>query len=107
MISEYKAGRTPNPDVMCNKYVKFGTFFDFAMKYGADYVATGHYAQSKDGKLFMGKDPNKDQSYFLWTLTQSQLQHCLFPIGDYIKPNVRAIARRATLPTAWLKTPAK
>lgn len=107
MIDEYKAGRTPNPDVMCNKYVKFGGFFDYAMEHGADYVATGHYAQVKniDGKtqLLAGEDSNKDQSYFLWTLTQKQLQKTLFPVGDIEKPQVRKLAEKYGLSTAIKK----
>ncbi len=107
MIAEYKAGRTPNPDVMCNKYVKFGGFFDFAMKSGADFVATGHYARTKaakDGMLLLaGDDANKDQSYFLWTLTQKQLVKTLFPIGDIDKPIVRKLAKKFSLATATKK----
>jgi len=107
MVREYKAGRTPNPDVMCNKYVKFGAFFEKAISIGADYVATGHYARlQKDGdisKLLMGIDENKDQSYFLWTLTQQQLQKTLFPIGEYEKPKVRDMAAKFGLPTAEKK----
>ena len=120
MISEYKAGRTPNPDVNCNKYVKFGAFFDFAMKSGADYVATGHYVRlernlknkilnlksnlsDKDKKqkyvyeLLQAKDKNKDQSYFLWNLTQEHLRRTLFPIGDLQKTEVRKMARKFNL----------
>jgi tRNA-uridine 2-sulfurtransferase len=108
MIAEYKAGRTPNPDVMCNQHVKFGAFFDWAMKQGADYVATGHYARVKkngDGtvSLLAGSDINKDQSYFLWTLTQKQLQKTLFPVGDIEKQEVRAIAKKFDLITALKK----
>lgn len=107
MIEEYKLGRTPNPDVMCNKYVKFGGFFDWAIKQGADYVATGHYARVKKlgGKTQMlaGKDKNKDQSYFLWTLTQKQLLRTLFPIGDLEKPEVRKLAEKYNLSTAIKK----
>jgi len=107
MIDEYKAGRTPNPDVMCNKYIKFGGFFDFAMKRGADFVATGHYARVKNTKgktqLLAGRDKNKDQSYFLWTLTQKQLQKTLFPIGDIDKPQVRKLAEKFGLSTAVKK----
>ncbi len=105
MIAEYRAGRTPNPDVMCNKSVKFGGFFDWAMKNGADVVATGHYARierKSDGmfQLLAGKDPNKDQSYFLWTLTQKQLSKTIFPVGDMEKPVVRALAQKFKLPNA-------
>jgi tRNA-specific 2-thiouridylase len=122
MINEYKLGRTPNPDVMCNKYVKFGGFFDWAMQQGADYVATGHYArvalvESKKLKgeskklykldklyeLLTGVDTNKDQTYFLWTLTQKQLSKTLFPIGDIEKPEVRKIAKKLALSTAVKK----
>ena len=122
MINEYKAGRTPNPDVMCNKYVKFGGFFDWAMEQGADFVATGHYArvaqvESKKLKgeskklykldklyeLLTGADTNKDQTYFLWTLTQKQLSKTLFPIGDIEKPEVRKIAKKLGLSTAVKK----
>ena len=98
MIREYKAGRTPNPDVMCNKEIKFGLFFDRAMKEGADYIATGHYVRLRNKKLIVAKDKNKDQSYFLWTLKQEQLKYCLFPIGDYIKPDVRKLAKKFKLP---------
>jgi len=113
MVEGYRAGITPNPDVMCNKEIKFGLFFERARAMGADYVATGHYVRlqrnpnlrihsdSSDWvSLRAAKDPNKDQSYFLWTLTAKQLRHCLFPIGDYLKPKVREIARKAKLPTA-------
>jgi tRNA-specific 2-thiouridylase len=106
MIAEYRAGRTPNPDVMCNKYVKFGGFFDWAMRpeQGAEYVATGHYARvenvAEKYSLLAGDDPNKDQSYFLWTLTQKQLAKTLFPVGNMEKPNVRELARRFGLPNA-------
>lgn len=100
MIKEYKQGRTPNPDVMCNRFVKFGGFFTWAMKQGADFIATGHYARISDGKLLMGRDSNKDQSYFLWTLTQEQLSKTLFPVGNIEKPEVRKLARKFGLPNA-------
>ena len=105
MISEYQIGRTPNPDVMCNKYIKFGGFFDWAMKQGADFVATGHYAQvklnSENNKyeLLAGDDKNKDQSYFLWTLNQKHLSKTLFPVGHLEKPEVRKIAKKFDLLT--------
>ncbi len=103
MIREYKAGKTPNPDVMCNRHVKFGGFYDWAMKNGADFVATGHYAQIKNGRLIAGHDKNKDQSYFLWTLTAEQISKTLFPIGNIIKPEVRKLAKKFGLPTAEKK----
>ncbi len=106
-ISEYQAGRTPNPDVMCNKYVKFGRFLDFARSQGADLIATGHYARRIDttqgAELHRGVDTNKDQTYFLWTLTQAELQQTLFPIGDTPKDAIRAEAAAAGLPTAVKK----
>jgi tRNA-specific 2-thiouridylase len=100
MVSEYRAGRTPNPDVMCNRFVKFGGFYSWAMKHGADFVATGHYAQVIDGKMIMGNDQNKDQTYFLWTLTGEQLAHVLFPVGNIEKPEVRKLAKKFGLATA-------
>lgn len=106
LISEYKAGRVPNPDVMCNRYVKFGGFLDFAVENGADFVATGHYIQNKQNKvtamyeLFMSSDSDKDQSYFLWTLPQEKLSKVLFPIGHMEKKEVRKIAQDAKLSTA-------
>jgi len=107
MIKEYAAGRTPNPDVMCNQHVKFGVFLQFAKEQGADAVATGHYARvthDEEGyHLLRGVDANKDQSYFLWTLTQEQLAHTLFPIGDMPKEEVRKVAERVGLPTAQKK----
>ncbi len=153
MIDGYKNGITPNPDVMCNKEIKFGLFLEKALAMGSDYVATGHYVRlvqhstrssyENQNKFFpaknfsspsahslrhtsetqlntpagrslrnsgqrvfsllAAKDTNKDQSYFLWTLTQEQLKHCLFPIGDYIKPDVRKLARKFGLPNAEKK----
>ncbi len=146
MVDGYARGITPNPDVMCNKEIKFGLFLKKALEMGADYIATGHYVRLRelstkrkdfisstrfarpatrslitrrssrynrgpcraaawvsDNKIFSlytAKDTNKDQSYFLWTLTQKQLRHCLFPIGDYLKSEVRAIAKKAGLLTA-------
>lgn len=103
MIAEYKAGRTPNPDVMCNKEVKFGAFLQKALAMGADYVATGHYAQNIKNKLVKGKDESKDQSYFLWTLTSSQLGKIIFPVGNLPKTQVRKLAEKYKLPTASKK----
>ncbi|MBI2626962.1 MAG: tRNA 2-thiouridine(34) synthase MnmA [Parcubacteria group bacterium] len=147
MINGYRQGLTPNPDVMCNKHIKFGAFLKKALKEGADYIATGHYAgikrrqvlfgtrnsparnfsklsrrspgilpgtmpapsqitsqslSSYTFELHKGKDQNKDQSYFLYTLTQKELKHCLFPIGDYTKPEVRKLAKKFGLPN-WDK----
>jgi len=106
-LDEYKAGRTPNPDVMCNKEIKFKAFLEHAMKLGADYLATGHYAQVKeiDGevKLLRGKDENKDQTYFLNQLSQDQIKRVMFPIGHLDKSEVRELAKRADLATASKK----
>lgn len=107
MIDEYKNGRTPNPDVMCNKEVKFGAFLKKALSMGADFVATGHYAQvehDKESSTFhVSKDTQKDQTYFLWTLSQEQLKHVLFPIGHLEKKEVRILAEKFNLPTATKK----
>ena len=128
MIREYKAGRTPNPDVMCNKEVKFGVFFKKALEMGADFVATGHYAEIKTESSFLNglagigtrgtedlkkrsfqfllnkaKDPSKDQVYFLWTLRQEQLSKILFPVGHLDKIEVRELARKFKLPVAEKK----
>ncbi|HXF44465.1 MAG TPA: tRNA 2-thiouridine(34) synthase MnmA [Candidatus Paceibacterota bacterium] len=109
MVEGYRKGETPNPDVVCNKEIKFGLFLEKALAIGADYVATGHYVRKViddsgiGNRLFTARDTNKDQSYFLWTLKQKQLERCLFPIGDYLKPEVREMARKAGLPTAEKK----
>jgi len=103
MINEYKTGKVPNPDVMCNKEIKFGVFLNKALEMGADFIATGHYVRLKKHSLFKGVDKNKDQSYFLWTLNQKQLKHCLFPIGEYEKTEVRKMAEKFGLPTASKK----
>ena len=111
MFREYERGRTPNPDVLCNREIKFATFLDLALSLGADYVATGHYCRKEeievDGKpiyrLLAGKDANKDQSYFLCQLSQEQLSRALFPIGDLQKSEVRAIAKELGLVTAEKK----
>ncbi len=109
MFDEYEKGRTPNPDVLCNREIKFDAFLQCAKKLGADYVATGHYcrkvvSQNADGtavnRILAGADPNKDQSYFLCQLTQEQLSQALFPIGDIEKPEVRRLAHEADLPSA-------
>ena len=111
MFAEYQAGRTPNPDILCNREIKFDTFFKEALKFGADYVATGHYCRKgetttgsdKIYKLLEGIDKNKDQSYFLCQLNQEQLGRALFPVGELTKQQVREIARRENLPTAERK----
>lgn len=106
-LEEYKAGRTPNPDVMCNKEIKFKAFLEHAMNLGADYLATGHYAQvvRENGKVRMlrGKDENKDQTYFLNQLTEAQLEKVMFPIGGMEKSKVRELAAKANLATATKK----
>lgn len=106
-LDEYKKGRTPNPDVMCNKEIKFKAFLDFAKNLGADYLATGHYARvdRKDGetKMLRGLDNNKDQTYFLSQLSQDQIEDVLFPIGNLQKSEVREIAKKAGLATAEKK----
>ena len=111
MFAEYQAGRTPNPDVLCNREIKFDTFMDEAMKIGADFVATGHYCRKSEievegntmYRLLAGKDPNKDQSYFLCQLNQTQLAKAMFPIGELLKHEVRKIAKEQNLPTAERK----
>jgi len=102
MIHEYQSGRTPNPDVMCNKQVKFKSFLDFAVEHDADHIATGHYAQNKDG-LFKAVDNTKDQTYFLWNLNKEILGKVLFPIGHLRKEEVRNIAKKYGLFTASKK----
>ena len=106
-LDEYKKGRTPNPDVMCNREIKFGEFLQKALELGADYIATGHYARidrsESRPKLLKGVDPNKDQTYFLNQLTPEQLSKAMFPIGHLPKPEVRAIAEKAGLATAKKK----
>lgn len=103
MIEGYKAGLTPNPDILCNKEIKFGSFLRKALEMGADLVATGHYAQIQDGLLAEGADKNKDQSYFLWTLSKEQLTKIIFPVGHMQKSGVRGLARFFGLSTAEKK----
>ena len=107
MFDEYSKGRTPNPDVLCNREIKFDAFMEVALKYGADYVATGHYCRKEEipgteviYRILEGTDPNKDQTYFLCQLSQEQLSRALFPIGHLTKPEVRRIAAEADLPSA-------
>lgn len=99
-LDELKNGRTPNPDIMCNKYIKFDMFAKEAKKLGADYIATGHYARKKDGYLLRGIDNNKDQTYFLSQVSKEQLENVLFPIGDLEKKEVRHLATKYDLVTA-------
>ena len=111
MFSEYQKGRTPNPDILCNREIKFDVFWEMAKKFDVDYIATGHYAQtiettSEDGtitRLLAAKDPNKDQSYFLCQLSQEQLKNVIFPLGKIEKPEVRRIAAHLDLATATRK----
>lgn len=103
MIEEYKLGRTPNPDIMCNQEVKFRLFLDAALEDGADMIATGHYARVEDGKLLRAEDDNKDQTYFLYRVTGEALQKTLFPLGGYKKPEVRKMAEVRGLITAAKK----
>lgn len=106
-VDEYSRGRTPNPDVLCNKEIKFACFLDYALKTGAEYVATGHYCnvERRDGKSYLkrAKDDNKDQTYFLNQLTSAQLEKVLFPLGNIDKPLVRELAKKYGLPTAEKK----
>lgn len=97
-IAEFAEGRTPNPDTLCNEKIKFGLFFDYCMREGADFVATGHYAQTRDGKLYVSADANKDQTYFLWAVPETALRKTLFPVGGLTKPQVRKLADTLTLP---------
>lgn len=111
LVAEYAAGRTPNPDVMCNTRIKFGAFLQRALSEGADYIATGHYVRKKEQRkkgsvvfqLLAGRDRDKDQSYFLYGLSQEQLAHSLFPLGELTKIKVRAMAKKYNLPNAEKK----
>jgi tRNA-specific 2-thiouridylase len=111
MFSEYEKGRTPNPDILCNREIKFDSFAEEAKKLGGDFVATGHYCRKEEIKsgdktiyrLLSGKDKNKDQSYFLCQVSQKQLAGALFPVGDLLKPEVRIIAEKLGLATAMRK----
>ncbi|MSU55847.1 MAG: tRNA 2-thiouridine(34) synthase MnmA [Candidatus Taylorbacteria bacterium] len=105
MIREYKMGKTPNPDVMCNRFIKFGGFYKYALANGADYIATGHYARVRKlsgsrFQLLASTNKEKDQSYFLWQIKKEQLPHILFPVGDLKKPEVRKLAKKFGLITA-------
>ncbi len=99
LFKEYQAGRTPNPDILCNSQIKFKAFLDYALVKGADYVATGHYVRNINNRLLKGVDNNKDQSYFLFQITKKQLKKCLFPIGKYNKEKIRTLAKKYGLAT--------
>ena len=103
MIEEYEAGRTPNPDIMCNQEIKFKLFLKTALEDGADMVATGHYARTENGKLYLAEDANKDQTYFLYRVESSALEKTLFPLGGFTKPTVRMMAQERGLTTAAKK----
>lgn len=103
MIDEYKLGRTPNPDIMCNQEVKFKLFLETALEQGADMIATGHYARTENGRLLKASDENKDQTYFLYRVDEHVLRKTLFPLGEYAKPEVRTMAEARGLVTATKK----
>ena len=103
MVAEYESGRTPNPDIMCNQEIKFRLFLDTALEDGAEIIATGHYARTKNGQLYKAADDNKDQTYFLYRVKSSALKKTLFPLGDYTKPQVRQLAKKFGLVTAAKK----
>jgi len=103
MLDEYKLGRTPNPDIMCNQEVKFKLFLEACVEQGANMIATGHYASTKNGELHMAKDQNKDQTYFLYRVTKKALEKTLFPLGGFTKPEVRKMAEERGLTTAHKK----
>jgi tRNA-uridine 2-sulfurtransferase len=100
MVAEYQAGRTPNPDVLCNQEIKFNLFLKAALADGADLIATGHYAAARDGRLLTARDTAKDQTYFLYRVTAEALRHTIFPLADLTKPQVRQLATQFCLPTA-------
>ena len=103
MLREFKAGNTPNPDVMCNQEIKFKLFYEKAMARGADFIATGHYARKIDGKLARAVDENKDQTYFLYRISEEALEHTLFSIGEMLKPDVKKLAEKNGLHNAYKK----
>ncbi len=103
MLSEFRAGNTPNPDIMCNQEIKFKLFYEKAMEEGADFIATGHYARVEDAKLLMAADANKDQTYFLYRISEESLRHTLFPIGGMMKAEVKKLAEEKGLHNAYKK----
>ena len=103
MLAEFKKGNTPNPDVMCNQEIKFKLFYEKAMERGADFIATGHYARIIDGQLARAVDENKDQTYFLYRISEEALAHTIFPIGEMTKPEVKKLAEKNGLHNAYKK----
>ncbi len=103
MLSEFKKGNTPNPDIMCNQEIKFKLFYEKAMKAGADYIATGHYARVKNAMLLRAVDENKDQTYFLYRISEESLSRTIFPIGEMMKPEVKKLAEEKGLHNAYKK----
>lgn len=103
MLEEFRIGRTPNPDIMCNQEIKFKLFFEESLKRGADFIATGHYAKSENGKLKLAKDENKDQTYFLYRISKSAVEKTIFPLAGLKKPEVKKIAMNAGLKNAYKK----
>ena len=103
MLSEFKKGNTPNPDVMCNQEIKFKLFYEKAIKKGADFIATGHYARTKDKELLRAVDENKDQTYFLYRISDDAIAHTLFPVGGMLKPDVKKLAKEKGLHNAYKK----
>ncbi len=103
MLDEFKKGNTPNPDVMCNQEIKFKLFFEKAMERGADYIATGHYARTSGSELLRAKDENKDQTYFLYRISDTAISHTLFPVGEMLKPEVKKLAKEKGLHNAYKK----
>lgn len=103
MLEEFRKGNTPNPDVMCNQEIKFKLFYEKAIERGADFIATGHYARIIDGKLARAVDENKDQTYFLYRISEEALAHTIFPIGDMLKPDVKKLAKENNLHNAYKK----
>ena len=103
MLEEFRKGNTPNPDIMCNQEIKFKLFYEKAIERGADFIATGHYARIIDGKLARAVDENKDQTYFLYRISEEALAHTIFPIGDMLKPDVKKLAKENNLHNAYKK----
>ena len=103
MLTEFRAGRTPNPDVVCNELIKFRLFYEKAVEAGADFIATGHYAKNENGKLYRAKDENKDQTYFLYRMPGEALGRTIFPLSDLLKPEVKEIAAKNGLKNAYKK----